>query len=78
MNEHLQALRAFALRNGRNNWRHRLWCAWSDGNYTRWGSTSHEASLLQALRNHSSYGPGTNFIKNFNPKKEIEHATETE
>lgn len=68
----LKALQAFALRNGRNRWRERLWCAWSDGNYRKWGSSAEEASLLQALRNHRDYGPGTNFIKKFNPKGELE------
>lgn len=66
MQEHMEALRAFALRNGRNTWRERLRATWYDGNYRKWGSDSREASLLQSLRNHPSYGPGTGFVMKFN------------
>lgn len=67
----IQALKAFALRNGRNRWRERLRLAWCNGNYRKWGSDDGEASRLQGLRNHASYGPGSGFIEKFNPKQEI-------
>lgn len=65
MEEHIKALREFALRNGRNTWRDRLRLAWYNGNYSKWVSDSREASLLQGLRNHPNCGPGTEFIRNF-------------
>lgn len=68
---HIQALQAFALRNGRNRWRERLRLAWMDGGYRRWGADLDEAGKLQGLRNHASYGPGSGFIEKFNPKQEI-------
>jgi len=70
MEDHIKALREFALRNGRNRWRDRLWLAWYNGNYRKWGSDSREAGLLQSLRNHPSYGPGSGFVEKFNPRKE--------
>jgi len=66
MEDCIEALNAFALRNGRNTWRSRLTVAWYNGDYRRWGCDLAEAGCLQRLRNHSEYGP--RYLKNFRPQ----------
>jgi hypothetical protein len=65
-NRSMDYLRRFARRNG-PDWRDDLDHAWYSGHYRRFGAESSEAAALQQLRNHPSYGPGSNFITGFKP-----------